>query len=70
MSSALSSGMTTVHADKHTFTHQTIVNSASPEDLFSYKPACFHVCRGQIGLETLSQLSRGSFKCVYVGNSI
>jgi hypothetical protein len=36
----------------------------------SYSPACFHVRRGQIGLENLSQLSWGFVKCVYAGNSI
>ena len=50
------------------FPHQIMSQPyARTEDLSSYKAACFHVRRGQVGLENLSQLSWGSLKCLYVG---
>ena len=66
-SSAHSSGMTTVQADKiSTPDYEPWLEDGGPVLL----QTCFHVRHGQIGHENLSQLGWRSLKCLYVGNSI
>ena len=54
----------------HFFPRRLVDGLSGARSRSSYKTAGFHVRRGQVGLENISQLSWGFLKCIYVGTYI